>query len=327
MTDTRILAAKQYAAEGRDWHIDAAMSEISVQFALSQDKFIAQDILPIVPVAKQSDKYYVWSRNDWFRIPNTRRARATAPKYIESGVSSLGYFAENYMLGERIPFEDLTNADAALQREESAVKLVTQLIMLDQENRVATLLTTAANVGSGNALTGVNRWNDRTGSDPVSDVTTGKSWIQLESGQTDLTMVVGQQVHDALLLHPDIHERVKYVARADQANLANAMADIFGVKRYLIGKAVQNTAAENLPGTMAYVWGKNVVLIYTPDAPALNMPSGGYMFRWRPTGFSDFVAETRDDEDIKARIKRVGYFQDEVVTSTECTYLLTTVVD
>lgn len=324
-TDPR-LAARTYAASDRDWHIDAALSEISIQFTLDPSMYLASQVMPVVPVGKQSDRYFTWDRADWFRVPDTRRARLTAPKIVTASVSSAGYYAQNWALEGRIAYEDLSNADEALELEESTARLVTQLLMLDMEKRVSTLYTTAANVGSGAALTGTNQWSDRANSDPVSDVTTGKSWIQLGTGQKPTHMIVGKQVHDALLMHPDIIDRIKYVARADQVTIANALADIFGVSKYLVGEAVENTAAEALDVSMSFLWGKNVVLLHVPPAPGRNIPSAAYAFRWKPEGFSDFVVETKDDDEIKGRRKRVGYFQDERITSSPLIYLLSTVV-
>lgn len=321
------LAARTYAGADKDWHIDAALTEISIQFVLDPATYIAPQVLPVVPVGKQYDRYYIWDREYWFRIPRTKRAPGTEPNYVEFGVSSAAYHCDNYMLAGRIPYEDLSNADDALELEASTARGLNQLLALDWENRVATLLTTAANQGSGTALTGTNRWDDYGNSNPIADVTTGKAWMRLETGIEPNTLVVGAPVHDALLQHPDFIERVKYTARADQAAIAGALADIFGVGRYLVGKAVANTAAEGLPASMSYVWGKNAVLLYVPPAPGRNVPSAGYSFRWRPEGFTDLVVETKENDDRKAREKRVGYFQDERITAPQLLYGISTAVN
>lgn len=321
------LAARTYAASDRDWHIDAALTEISIQFTLDPADFVAPQILPVVPVGKQYDRYYIWDREYWFRIPRTKRAPATEPNYVEFGVSSAAYHCNNYMLAGRIPYEDLSNADDALEIETSTARGLSQLLALDWEKRVADLLTTITNAGSGRTYTGTDRWDDYGNSNPIADVTTGKAWMRLETGKTPNTLVVGAQVHDALLQHPDFIERVKYTARADQAAIAAAIADIFGVQRYLVGNAVANGAAEGLPASMSYLWGKNAVLLYVPPAPGRNVPSAGYSFRWRPEGFTDMVVETKENDDRKAREKRVGYFQDEQITAKQLLYTLATVVN
>ena len=324
-----VSAERHYAASDTDWHIDAALSEMSIQFAVEPGMYLGSTIMPTVPVDKQYDRYYIWDKDYWFRIPQTKRAPGTRANQVETSVSSNAYYCHNFALEEKIPFEDLSNADAALSLEESTARHIMQLLMLDQENRIANLLTTAANVGSGNALSGTNQWSDRANSDPVSDVTTGRLWMQKETGFRTSTMVVGQEVHDALILHPDMIDRVKYVQRADRSNVENAIADVFGVGKYFVGGVPKQNAAEGLPtsaSSMTFIWGKNATLFYAPAAPGRNIPSGVYAFRWRPSGFTDFIVETKDDDDIKARIKRVNYFQDERVTATQLTYLLSTVV-
>lgn len=324
--DPRLAARpKTYAAADGDWHIDAALSEISIQFAVEPSMYLGTSVMPIVPVAKQSDRFFIWDRSYWFNIPDTLRARKTRANRVETSVSSLSYYADNYALEEAIAYEDLSNADEALALEESTARHIMQLMLSDQEVRIANLYTTAANVGSGVTLAGANQWSDPANSNPISDVMSGKSWVQLMTGFRPSTMVVGQQVHDALLLHPDFIDRLKHVARATEAEISNAIADIFGVTRYLVGGAVRENAAEGLPTTassMSYIWGKTASIFYVPGAPGRNIPSAAYAFRWRPAGFTDFVVETKDDDDIKARLKRVNYFQDEVITSAQLIYLI-----
>lgn len=333
--DPRVAALRErhYAAADSDWHIDAALSEMSIQYSLDPSMYLGNQVMPVVPVTKQSDVYRIWDKDYWFKIPKTLRARATRANRVATAVSSATYYAHNYALEEPIAFEDLDNADTSLEMEQSTARHLLQLMMLDQEDRVATLYTTAANVGSGNALTGTNRWNDRANSDPVSDVSTGRGWIQKETGQRSNTIVVGQEIHDALLLHPDIIDRVKYTQRADGSTLEAALADILlgkGGGRYFVGGVPKQNAAEGLPtsaSSMTYIWGKNVNILYVPTAPGRNLPSAAYAFRWKPAGFTDFVVETKDDDDIKARLKRINYFQDEKITASQLIYLLSTVVD
>jgi len=320
------LAARTYASADHDWHIDAAMSEISIQFALDPAKFIGPSIFPSIPVTKQSNRYYVWDKADWFRIPATIRARGTAPKEIEATVSSAGYYCTNYMLATRIPYEDLSNADEALTLEESATRQLMQVLMLDQENRIATLVTAAANTGSGTTLSGTNQWDQGETSSPISDVSTAKAFMRMNTGFEPNTMVVGAQVHDALRLHPDIIDRIKYVQRTTQATVDAALADIFGIPKYVVGTAIKNTGEEPQPVTMSYIWGKTVNLMYVAPAPGVNVPTAGYLFRWKPEGFTDFVVETKDDDNVKARIKRAGYFQDERIVAKELNYLISAAV-
>ncbi len=324
-----VSAERRYAASDTDWHIDSALGEMSIQFYLEPSEYLGPSILPVVTVPRQSDVYRIWDKDYWFKIPDTNRAPATAANVVETGVSSATFYCKNHALAEPIAYEYLSNADEALEMEESTGRHLMQLMMLAQENRIAALLTTAANVGSGNALTGTAQWSDRANSDPVSDVTTGRLWIHKETSIRPSTMVVGQEVHDSLLLHPDMIDRIKGVQVANQANIEANLAGFFGTQRYFVGGTVKQNAAEGLPtsaSSMTFIWGKNVSLFHAAARPGRNTPSGVYAFRWKPAGFTDFVVETKDDDNIKARIKRINMFQDEKITAKELTYLLSTVV-
>ena len=58
-----------------DVHIDAALSNMAVSY--KNGNYIAEDIFPSVPVTKQSDKYYVWTKDYWFRSYVQERSPGT----------------------------------------------------------------------------------------------------------------------------------------------------------------------------------------------------------------------------------------------------------
>ena len=60
-------AIKKYAgATGRDLHIDVPLTNLSVGFPTQET--LAGKIFPTVPVAKESDKFYTWPREFWYKI-------------------------------------------------------------------------------------------------------------------------------------------------------------------------------------------------------------------------------------------------------------------
>ena len=66
-------------------HFDGPLSNFVVSY-VPRD-FIVQDIFPVVSVNKQSDKYYTFNKDDFFRLPEkTLRAEKTLGNGIEYGV-------------------------------------------------------------------------------------------------------------------------------------------------------------------------------------------------------------------------------------------------
>ncbi|NBR70500.1 MAG: hypothetical protein EBT75_00125 [Proteobacteria bacterium] len=72
-------------------HVDAILTNISVAYMQQQANFIASRVFPIVPVSKQSDKFFTYTKNDWFRDEAQRRADAT-----ESAGGGYGLSTDTY---------------------------------------------------------------------------------------------------------------------------------------------------------------------------------------------------------------------------------------
>ena len=58
-------------------HIDAPLTNISVAYLQAQTNFIAPRVFPVVPVDKQSDLYFTYTKNDWFRDEAKPRGAGT----------------------------------------------------------------------------------------------------------------------------------------------------------------------------------------------------------------------------------------------------------
>lgn len=310
-------ALRRYAT-GRDLHIDRPLSNIAIGFM--PEEFIADQIYPVVPVVKRSDKYYIFDKGDWFRVPNTLRSPKEKPKKVEFSVSSESYYANNFALAEELAWEDLANADAALQLSVSTTEHLTGLVKLDWEKRIASQLTSTSNLGSSATLSGTDQWSDFVNSDPVGDVTAGIEAIQATTGKKANLGIIGQQVWNKLKDHPDILDRIKHTQRGIAT--PDIVAQVFGLPKLLIGASIENTGTEGLADSFSYVWGKDVVLGYFPPTAGLRVASLGYAFRWRPAGFGDMTVRRLRDEERRIDILSVEYFQDEKITASELGYVI-----
>jgi hypothetical protein len=74
-----------------DVHANRPLTNISVGYMQRQDIYIANKVFPIVPVDKQSDLYWIYTKNDWFRDEAQRRAPATESVGSGYGVSTASY--------------------------------------------------------------------------------------------------------------------------------------------------------------------------------------------------------------------------------------------
>lgn len=298
-----------------DVHTSSVLSGISVMY--KNDTMIADQVMPIVPVKKETDFYYTYTRN--WRLPNALRAAGAEAAEVEWNTSSATYACLEYALKDLLPDRVKDNADKPFNMEVDTTENLTMLIHLLREKRVADIVFAGGNHGSTSALAGANRWDDYAGSDPIGDVRTAKSTVHLASGKSPNTLIIGKQVHDKLLDHPDVLERIKYTQKGKVT--ADILASLFEVDKYIVGNALYDSSNDGGTESKAYVWGKNVALIYSETSPGIRKVSYGYQFESRGFRTKKWREEGRDGDFFET-----GEIRDEKVVSTDCGYLYTTVV-
>lgn len=52
----------------QDVHVDTLLTNMSIMFTQDVEGYVADEVAPGVDVKKQSDKYAVWSKADFFRM-------------------------------------------------------------------------------------------------------------------------------------------------------------------------------------------------------------------------------------------------------------------
>lgn len=275
-----------------DVHVNVPLTNLSIAYMQDDANFIADKVFPTVPVQKQSDRYFEYNRDAFFRSDVTERAagaESDGTGYTLTNTST--YSARVYSVHDDVPDQVRSNSDSVLQPEVDATYLVTEQLMIKREkiflsNYFATSLWTG---GSGGATdqTGVTgtpganqfaRW-DQAGSTPIEDVRTQALSIAEKTGKKPNTLVLGPYVANQLINNPEIVDRVKYTQLGFLDY--NLLAAAFGVDKVLVPLAVNNTATEGATLSNAFIYGKSALLVYSAPAPGLRTASGGYTFAWQ----------------------------------------------
>jgi hypothetical protein len=263
-------------------HIDQPLSNLTLAYVQEQTNFIADKVFPTVGVQKQSDKYYIYDRANMNRAGDVQKlAPRTEVNRIGQSISNDSYFADVYGLGMDFDEQTLSNEDAMLDiRSAGATTLVNRLLIHREEQFAASFF--AASIW-GTDATPSNLWSDYTNSTPIRDVTTARRTMQLKSGGfKPNTMVIGKEVRDILINHPDILARLNGGATVTNTALITdaKLAEIFEVENFYVMEAVKNTGAEGLSESNAFIGGKNALLVHTPRTAGLMTPAAGLTFAW-----------------------------------------------
>jgi hypothetical protein len=273
-------------------HIDQALTNISVAFMQSDEGFVADRVFPVVPVQKQSDKYWIYTAADWYRSDSDLAPRAPRTKSteIDFTLSTDSFFCDVYSRAHSFDMFTMSNEDAALNLRTQAPRFLTHRLKIAKEIQWAStffaggIWTTDWDGVAGTPSTNqVKQWSDYTASTPIVDITNMKRQMKLVSGgYTPNTMVMTQDVFDVLVNHPDILDRLNGGATVTNTALItqSKIAEVFGVERLLIMDAVYNSAKEGQTESNAFISTKKVALFYVPPSAGLMTPSAGYTFAW-----------------------------------------------
>ena len=297
-------------------HLDQPLSNLTLAYVQEQSNFIADKVFPTVGVARQSDKYYVYDRANMNRAGDVKKlAPRTEVNRIGMAVSNSAYYAEVFGLGMDFDEQTLANEDEVLSIRQAGAETLMMRLLIDREERFAS--TFFANgvwsSGASGAANGAGTpvyWNDYTNSLPIQDVTAASRVMQLKSGgYKPNTMVIGKEVRDVLINHPNILSRLNGGSTINNpALIVDAkLAEIFGVENFFVMEAVKNTAVEGITAdeVNAFIGGKNALLCYTPKSTGLMSPAAGMTFAWNSIPSVSNLGITVESFSDEA-LKRVG---------------------
>lgn len=284
---------------------------------------VGMSLFPRVPVMQRGGKIITFGKEAFMQYANMKRAPGQNTRRIQFGYAGSSYALDDYSLEGQVPVETQQEAEAVpgIDMASRTVNGVQDIIALRLEIQQATLATTAGSYAASNktTLSGTSQWSDATNSDPMGDVEAGKEAIRKLTGRRPTVLVMGAAVMAKLKTHSKVIDRIKYTGR-DIAT-PELLASLFGVQQVLVGDAVQADDA----GAFTDVWGKFVVLAYTPTASlaAQGVPSYGYTYQHEGHPAAE---EPYYDRNAKSWIYPVTDVCAPVIASAEAGYLISAAV-
>ncbi len=269
-----------------DLHVNVPLTNVSVAYMQASSAYISDKIFPKVPVQKQSNLFWKYSKSDWRRTDVERRAPSTESKGVGWTTDTDSYFAHVYAVHKDIDDQLRSNADSNFNLDRDATEFVTNQMLLkrdiDWNAKFFVSGVWATNYTGGTDFT---KWSDA-GSDPIKDVS---EWIldfRRLTGFAPNKMVLGAEVMLHLKQHPDIIDRIKYTQKGIVTE--DLIATLFSVEQLYTsyasvstGPQIPDAEAQDAAATYAFIANtKSVLLAYAPSGPSLMTPSAGYTFTW-----------------------------------------------
>lgn len=271
-------------------HINVPLTNLTRLYRPLESGFIANEVCPLLPVVKESDKYYVFTQGDFYgtEVDDLVPDRSE-PREVDISHSDEEYFCERRELAWSVSDRERKNADDQLRLETNKQNAALGRLYLKREARIAALLRKTTN--SGQLALGANaatKWDNAAADfqDVLTDVVTGITAIRQAIGIRPNTIVIPAAVAEGL--HKSLFfQSVQQYTRGD----VNAVPlydqypllppTLWGM-RVLVPGVIQNTAKEGQTTSFSDVWGESVRLLYITPGPALEIPSVAYTFQSEP---------------------------------------------
>lgn len=312
-------------ATGRNLYIDVPLSNVVV--GRRPVGFIADQIIPIVPVTKQSAMYWTTNRKEAFRHePNiSQRAPLAAPRKVTFGVSSDNYFAKNYALAAEWPAEDEVNADIQINLAEGHATNVVDKLMYDLEFRTATLATnvhTTINVATA--------WTNTAGASVYSNLIDHLDAFRVSTGLKANRIIIPATIWK----HVKRNAEIRDILYGDRGGLVAPaqLASLLEVEQILIPELLVNTAGEtetdNGSAALSELWGPYVNLMHVNPLRGQQVDTWAQAFRWTDPKLGVPMAVERYPYDGKRKAEglQVGYYQDEKIVSTDLNWRVASII-
>jgi len=303
------------------------------EFNLMADRqgFIAQQVAPIVNVAKPSGTFG--------KIPIEQLLQQRDTLRAPGGGYSRGKFTftpSSFVCVEHGAEEVNDDREAAMYAEFLAAEMyctqrALDAVLRNAEMRMAALIFNATTWTGASLTTGItHEWDDAANAVPVTDVEAACQKVYDNSGLWPNALIVNRKVFRNLRLCSQIQNLVKYQGFQDAragAITAAAMAQAFDLDRIIIAGSPKNTAKEGQSASLSPIWSDEYAMVCrvaeTADAKE---PCIARTFHWSEDG-SDVggTIEQYRDEAVRGDVIRARHDVDEVVMYVEAGYLLSNV--
>ncbi len=307
-------------AVNRPFNVNPVLTGIAIGYSNPDVSLIGDQAMPRVTVGGEAFKWLEYPVAQAFTVPDTKVGRKGKVGEVEFGALERDGSVETYGLQDVIPRSDI---DAAAAQRTAGLStydpmaystaMLTNLIKLDREIRVAAAVQNAANYEAANVIALANAADrfDNAASDPASVIDQALNGVLMFRPNT---CTMSMSVWQKLRAHPTLVKAVKGNLQGAGKITQQEFVDYFELTRLLIGAGYVNTARKGQNPNMQRVWGKAISFTYIDNAAR---PEGGVTWGFSPV-FGSRIAGTILDADVGlegGEVIRVGEKITELVVA------------
>lgn len=303
-------------------HIDSALTDYSRAYFQNPGSYIWRAIAPVVDVAKESGKYFVYDKTELLRTVAQKKAPNSEAPVRTYKISNDNYACDVWSIAVDVSEQVRANADPALDPEEDAVRVAVQDMNIALDVQAASEFFVAGVWGTDDAT---KNWSDAA-SNPLGDISTAVRTVLQNTGYRLNTLTIGPDAwYGCLDQHPDLLSRIP---DTQMKILTPALLGAMTGLNVVVAESIRNTAGEGLTGSYAFNYTDHALLTYKAPFAGLRNPTAAATFNWTGLlGSAGGVRVQRHEMPWKDAMPRVQVEAalDFKVTASDLGYLFTDV--
>jgi len=286
------------------------------EFIDKQDDFVGTKMLPIFETMKKSANFPAITRESITREAEVKRAPRGNYNRDTFATKDVLFACQEYGLEGVLDDSERNLYKSDFDAELHTSQIIQRRLLLAQEKRVSsacfnTTTFTGADLYTDNSG---NPWS-AVGTDVITQVRTAREKVRKNCGMEPNAIVFSKTNWDSLLANTGIKSAIQYVARLTEAEIANALADILGIQKILVGKGILNSAKEGKPFSGSDVWTANYALVAVVPSEGQNLsdPALGRTFLWIEDSPENVTVEEYREEGVRGDVFRVRHNVQELI--------------
>ena len=300
------------------------LGEAALEFIQAQDEFIGTKVLPIFPTKKKASIFPAITRESITRDADTKRAPRGNYNRDSFQAKDRQYACEEHGLEGPLDDSEREMYSSDFDAELTTVQIVTRRVLQAQEKRIASAVFDTTTFSGSDLFTDYSAepW-DNGSSDVIAQVREVREKVRKNCGMDPGTLIMSKANIDRLLANSGIKGAIQYVARLTEAEILNALADILGVKKIVVGKGIYNSAKEGKSFKGADIWSDDYAMVAViGEGQRLSDPSMGRTFLWTADSPENATVEQYRDDAARSDIFRVRQHVDEIIIDPYFAHLM-----
>ncbi len=302
------------------------LGAVAYEYALeaSQRGFIGLNLMPIFETMLQSSDYPVITAESLLKLQETRRAARSGYNRSDFEFDSETFACKEYGWEEVVDDSESALYANYFDAEEVATLRAVDVILRNQEKRIADKLTSTATFGTNNVSV---KWSTADTATPRKDVRDAKLSLRNATGLDANVFCCSKLTFDNILLTKEFSEATQYTTPAllEVFEIQKKLvAQYLGVDQVLIGNAVYDGAKKGQSFSATSIWDdtKGFVARVATQPNNLKEACVGRTFLWIEDSPENLVVEQYREEQSRGDVYRVRQNTDEAFVFTGALYLM-----